>query len=97
MSPVLEEALREWLKNPCREHGLCMFVGVYELGKGSKTGKIMGELVGLFTKGGLHHRTPFNASEGAYNYEQTLKVCHLNPKRIAWVKAKLGVSNESKT
>lgn len=98
MSPKLEEALREWLEKPAKEHGLCQHVlEHYPPDMWHQACKTLDELVGMFEADGLCELLPFHETLEEFETECDSETCHLNPKRIAWVKSKLGVSNESKS
>jgi len=44
------------------------------------------ELADQFEEAGLEHTLPFNGDSHEYFYETNSGACHLNPKRIQWVR-----------
>lgn len=100
MSPKLEEALREWLEKPAKKHGLCehVFEFVYHTTNNwHQACRTVDELVDLFKADGLCELLPFHETLEEFETECDNVACDINPKRKAWVKSKLGVSNESTT
>jgi len=91
MTPELRKALSDWLKwaengapdNECfyRGFGLCVavaFTGGMPLGE---------ELEAIFAAQGLGRSHPFGKK--AYNEGFDNKTMHLDPNRLAWVRAQL--------
>lgn len=98
-SPTLTEfyrAYRDWLDNGapeqhpifCRGDGLCLNCSIWMDQTGNNASCIDTEMVAQFRAAKLNGWLPFNTGENtiSYMYETRNYLCHLNPKRIRWVR-----------
>lgn len=69
-----------------RGEGLCANLFDYCTRLGIETEPAQIELHRSFKRAGLSAYLPFDSS---YEYESDNKRCHLNPRRVAWVRARI--------
>lgn len=88
--------LTEWLEGATGEpveythKGLCGNFADYVFERGYHRYEGYAFCMEIFSKMKLDTLSPFNDSEDDYTDECLDRRCHLNPKRIAWVRNRLG-------
>jgi len=75
-----------------RQEGLCWCLNYFAVHCDYDAEKLLDEMCDQFREADLSVRYPFHRDGSEFSNERTLAACHLNPKRIQWVKEH---SNES--
>lgn len=85
-----------WLSNGAkpgrafsRNYGLCSNLFDYLTSIGTSSEAALEQLHADFRSAGLNEALPFNESKGHYYEEQRNNMCHMNPARVAWVRAQM--------
>lgn len=89
ISDELYEVLKAWLidatstspSSEVRFCGLCAQPHIDE--------ELTSEMRAFWREQRLHEIFPFNLTEGEYYHESNSGTCHLNPRRLAWVKERI--------
>ncbi|WP_240754870.1 hypothetical protein [Escherichia coli] len=85
-----------WLSNGAKpggvfsqNYGLCANLFDYLTLIGAPTEAALEQLHTDFRSAGLNEVLPFNESKGHYYEEKGNNMCHMNPARVAWVRAQM--------
>ncbi|HFD3174775.1 TPA: hypothetical protein ACF21L_001567 [Escherichia coli] len=85
-----------WLSNGAklggvfsRNYGLCANLFDYLTSIGTSSEAALEQLHADFRSAGLYEVLPFNESNGHYHEEKRNNMCHMNPSRVAWVRAQM--------
>ncbi|WP_249826463.1 hypothetical protein [Escherichia coli] len=85
-----------WLSNGAkpggvfsRKYGLCANLFDYLTSIGVPSEAALEQLHADFRSAGLNEVLPFNESKGHYYEEKGNNMCHMNPARVAWVRAQM--------
>lgn len=85
-----------WLSNGAkpggvfsRNYGLCANLFDYLTSIGASSEAALEQLHADFRSAGLNEVLPFNESNGHYHEEKRNNMCHVNPARMAWVRAQM--------
>ncbi|HAI0053294.1 hypothetical protein [Escherichia coli] len=85
-----------WLSNGAkpggvfsRNYGLCANLFDYLTSIGASSEAALEQLHADFRSAGLNEVLPFNESKGHYYEEKGNNMCHMNPARMAWVRAQM--------
>ncbi|EFB9701794.1 hypothetical protein [Escherichia coli] len=87
-----------WLSNGAkpggvfsRNYGLCANLFDYLTSIGASSEAALEQLHADFRSAGLNEVLPFNESNGHYHEEKRNNMCHVNPARVAWVRAQIAL------
>lgn len=88
ISDELYTRLKEWLADATsdspswlvKETGLCSYMDSVDF---------VWEMKTFWEEQGLDTNFPFNYPEGSYYQESGKRLCHLNPRRLAWVRERI--------
>ncbi len=87
-----------WLSNGAkpggvfsRNYGLCANLFDYLTSIGTSSEAALEQLHADFRSAGLYEVLPFNESKGHYYEEKGNNMCHMNPARVAWVRAQIAL------
>lgn len=72
-----------------RGTGLCSNLELYAAHKAIDACPLVGYMYRQFEQAGLDMAFPFNQDGYDYGSEAKQRICHLNPERLAWVRAHL--------
>ena len=91
MDWVDDGALEPTILGFIRGSGLCDNLRRYSemMGNGSNARELTEELMTMFWKDGLNTKFPFDYGFQDYCDKGMNSECHLNPKRIAWIRQQL--------
>lgn len=85
-----------WLSNGAKpggvfsqDYGLCANLFDYLTLIGAPSEAALEQLHADFRSAGLYEVLPFNESKGHYYEEKENNKCHMNPARVAWVRAQM--------
>lgn len=85
-----------WLSNGAKpggvfskKYGLCANLFDYLTSIGIPSEAALEQLHTDFRSAGLNEVLPFNESKGHYYEEKGNNMCHMNPARVAWVRAQM--------
>ncbi|WP_244606782.1 hypothetical protein [Escherichia coli] len=85
-----------WLSNGAkpggvfsRKYGLCANLFDYLTSIGVPSEAALEQLHADFRSAGLNEVLPFNESKGHYYEEKGNNMCHMNPARVAWIRAQM--------
>ncbi|EMS3403054.1 hypothetical protein WJT65_004787, partial [Escherichia coli] len=86
-----------WLKNGAKpggvfsqNYGLCANLFDYLTLIGTPCEAALEQLHADFRSAGLNEALPFNEGKEHYHEERGHNMCHMNPARVAWVRAQTG-------
>ncbi|HIG9583261.1 TPA: hypothetical protein ACYEKW_004796, partial [Escherichia coli] len=89
-----------WLSNGAkpggvfsRNYGLCANLFDYLTSIGASSEAALEQLHADFRSAGLNEVLPFNESKGHYYEEKGNNMCHVNPARVAWVRAQIALAS----
>lgn len=89
-----------WLSNGAkpggvfsRNYGLCANLFDYLTSIGTSSEAALEQLHADFRSAGLYEVLPFNESKGHYYEEKGNNMCHMNPARVAWVRAQIALAS----